>query len=206
MNTTDPGPGHVLTAAMVLTDVRRRVLLVRRLGRDQSWTLPGGIVGPEDSPGEAAQRQVARQLGIRVEPVTLLTVHCIRRHGQPGQLAFTFLGVQLAARHLTAITPRRRLISAWCLEEHGRACALLPEHIADRIPGPIRPGVPSTAYLETIPRRPGVSSRDSAPGRTGPARPQTHHPARPLPDRHPAPAPNAPATIRSYCEGKSNDQ
>lgn len=170
MSTAAPGPvsGHAVTAGMALTDPRGRVLLVRRPGHHHSWHLPAGVTAASESPGQAAHRLVAEQLGLRIEPATMLAMHWI--HSDPRRrsvLACTFLGTTLTAGDLAAITPRRELVTAWRMEDLSRARALLPEHIADRIPSPARPKVPATIYLETHPRGRGSGSGDHAPRRRG---------------------------------------
>ena len=75
-----PGCGLVLfqnpasaTAAVVL-DGRRRVLLIRRAiepFRDH-WALPAGYQEVDETPAEAARREVLEETGIEIETIRLL--------------------------------------------------------------------------------------------------------------------------------------
>lgn len=69
--------GHALifvpTVVVIVRDGAGRVLLV--LDRDAGqWTLPGGIVEPEETPANAAVRELWEETGARVELTRLVGV------------------------------------------------------------------------------------------------------------------------------------
>ncbi len=59
----------VLCAGAVITDAEGRLLLVRRRNEPAAgrWSLPGGRVEPDESPAEAAAREVREETGLIVE-------------------------------------------------------------------------------------------------------------------------------------------
>lgn len=68
-------PGRIQVAAGVLSDRHGRVLITRRApGSHQggAWEFPGGKLGPGESPREALERELAEELGIRVQKAACL--------------------------------------------------------------------------------------------------------------------------------------
>lgn len=129
-------PGPARTVAIVLQDPAGRVLLVRWPPGIGRWRLPGGAVAEDESPFVATRRLVAARLGIEVEPALLLTEHWIpSRPGRRGGLTAALLGETLTVHHLAAVTPNRAAVASWRMLDHARACDLLPNPIAARIPG-----------------------------------------------------------------------
>jgi len=62
-----------------------RILLVKeRL--DGRWTLPGSWADVDESPAEAAEREVREESGYRARAVKLLALYDRRRHGHPPYL------------------------------------------------------------------------------------------------------------------------
>jgi 8-oxo-dGTP diphosphatase len=60
-------------AALVL-DGAGRLLLVRQAD-DGVWSLPGGVVEPDEAPADAVVRETWEETGLAVEPVRLAAVH-----------------------------------------------------------------------------------------------------------------------------------
>lgn len=72
---TDPEfPTKRVGAGLLITDERGRVLLVKPTYKD-GWEIPGGLVEDGESPREAAAREVHEELGLRLQPGSLLVVH-----------------------------------------------------------------------------------------------------------------------------------
>jgi ADP-ribose pyrophosphatase YjhB (NUDIX family) len=59
-----------------------QVLMVYELS-DGLWTLPGGWIDINETPGQAAEREVWEETGYRVRAARLLAVYDNRRHGHP---------------------------------------------------------------------------------------------------------------------------
>ncbi len=66
-------PTPKVGATAVIPDGRGRVLLDRRAD-DGRWGLPGGWLGPNESPAECVVREVAEETGLDIEVVRLGTV------------------------------------------------------------------------------------------------------------------------------------
>jgi len=76
MSPDDPfgKPPPIVCAGAVVRDADGRLLLIRR-GHAPSmglWSLPGGRVEPEESPVQAAAREVLEETGLQVEVGDLL--------------------------------------------------------------------------------------------------------------------------------------
>ena len=57
-----------------------RILLVQEK-EDGGWTIPGGWADPDETPAEAAPREVFEESGFSVKPVRLLSVYDRTLHG-----------------------------------------------------------------------------------------------------------------------------
>jgi len=85
-------PKVALSANALLRDPQGRVALVRNTYRT-GWSLPGGVVDDNEPPAEACARELAEELGFKVERVgPLLAVQWAQRaDGNPQQfLSLTF--------------------------------------------------------------------------------------------------------------------
>jgi 8-oxo-dGTP diphosphatase len=66
-------PRKRMAAGVLLFDLHGRVLLVKPIYKDY-WDMPGGAVELNESPRDAARREVGEELGLDREPGTLLCV------------------------------------------------------------------------------------------------------------------------------------
>jgi ADP-ribose pyrophosphatase YjhB (NUDIX family) len=62
-----------------------KILLVKELS-DGGWTLPGGWMDVNETPGEAVVREVHEEAGYVVRAVKLMAVYDYRMHGHPPYL------------------------------------------------------------------------------------------------------------------------
>jgi 8-oxo-dGTP pyrophosphatase MutT (NUDIX family) len=124
-----------------------RVLLCE-LTYKLEWDLPGGVVDPGESPAQCVVREVREELGLEVEPVSLLAVNWLPPwRGWTDAVVFVFdlgeLGVDVAER----MTLERREIRAihWVAEDE------LEERVApynQRLLAFLAMHAGPTAYLE----------------------------------------------------------
>ena len=80
-------------SAVVITDPRGDVLLMRRAYPPFDWVLPGGGAEAHESPSETALREVREELGLQVELRTLTGVYYQADHPAGEVLHFVFTAV-----------------------------------------------------------------------------------------------------------------
>jgi 8-oxo-dGTP pyrophosphatase MutT (NUDIX family) len=74
-----------------------RILLVQPTYKI-SWDVPGGVVERDESPRQAARREIREELGLQVDPGPLLAVDWLTPHGDFTEMvAFVFDGGTLDA-------------------------------------------------------------------------------------------------------------
>jgi 8-oxo-dGTP pyrophosphatase MutT (NUDIX family) len=61
------------SATAIIFDADRRLLLVEDISTGY-WTPPGGSIEPHEVPADAVVREVREELGVTVEPITILGV------------------------------------------------------------------------------------------------------------------------------------
>ncbi|MGC9395914.1 MAG: NUDIX domain-containing protein [Anaerolineae bacterium] len=68
--------GHALlltpAAGACIRDAEGRILLLRRTDGDNLWSFPGGMIKPGEGAADAVKREVREEIGLEVEPVTLI--------------------------------------------------------------------------------------------------------------------------------------
>ncbi|MDB1089317.1 NUDIX domain-containing protein [Streptomyces sp. ACA25] len=101
---TPPPAGETVAAGMLLFDERERVLLVDPTYKP-GWEFPGGIVEPGESPVQAAVREVAEELGLRLdgEPGLLVVDWEPPRPPLHGGLRMLFDGGRLGRERLSEV-------------------------------------------------------------------------------------------------------
>jgi 8-oxo-dGTP pyrophosphatase MutT (NUDIX family) len=109
-------PRKRMAAAMLFTDGAGRVLLVEPTYKEH-WELPGGSVEADESPYDAAVREVAEELGLAIMPGRLLVVDWVPPSlGRTEGVMVVFDGRPLAPERSADIRlPPDELRSwAWC--------------------------------------------------------------------------------------------
>jgi 8-oxo-dGTP pyrophosphatase MutT (NUDIX family) len=71
--------GHDLlilpAAGACIRDEQGRVLILRRAGEENLWSVPGGGIEPGERLDQAVVREVREETGLEVEPVALIGVY-----------------------------------------------------------------------------------------------------------------------------------
>src|SRR3954453_1136775 len=62
-----------VAAGVLVHDEEGRLLMVRPTSKD-GWDIPGGYVEPDESPADAARRELREELGVDRQPGRLLVV------------------------------------------------------------------------------------------------------------------------------------
>lgn len=120
-------PRKRVAADCLLTDESGR-LLVLKPPYKPTWDLPGGIVEPDESPRDAARREVREELGLHVEPGQLLVVDWVPRTGDFTEIvAFLFDGGVLTDDDIQQIAAQETEVSTFTFVDLTEA-----EHLLDR--------------------------------------------------------------------------
>ncbi|RTR27752.1 NUDIX domain-containing protein [Deinococcus radiophilus] len=128
-------PVNLMGAAGLMFDAEGRVLLQRLVGRDDVWSLPGGLCELAEPPERTLRREVQEETGLTVLDAELLTLHTtpLRTLGNGHQASFyTALyrvtawegvpqadGVEVAELRwfsVEALPPMRGYIGRWAAE------------------------------------------------------------------------------------------
>jgi ADP-ribose pyrophosphatase YjhB (NUDIX family) len=86
----------LVAAGLLIRDGQGRVLLVNPTYKP-GWDIPGGLVEPGESPGQAAAREVVEEVGLRITPGALLVVDWAPHPATGDRLLFVFDGGVRAA-------------------------------------------------------------------------------------------------------------
>lgn len=116
-------------SGVLFRDAANRILLVQPTYKDY-WELPGGAVDGDESPYDAAQREVAEELGLSMSPGRLLVVDWVPpRPGRTEGVMFIYDGGVLDMQTTANFQlPADELHSwAWCtvIEARQRLSPLL---------------------------------------------------------------------------------
>lgn len=96
-------PAKRMAADCLFTDHAGRLLVVEPTYK-ATWDMPGGVVEVDESPREAAKREVREELGLDVEPGDLIAVDWVSRNGDFTEVvAFLFDGGVLGPAHIDQI-------------------------------------------------------------------------------------------------------
>jgi 8-oxo-dGTP pyrophosphatase MutT (NUDIX family) len=127
-------PGKRMAAAVLFTDADGRALLVEPSYKDY-WELPGGAVERDESPRDAAVREVKEELDLSVQVGALLVVDWVPpRPGRTEGLCLVFDGGEFDPDQTAAITLQTEELRswAWCdrFQLDGRMSPLLAHRTA----------------------------------------------------------------------------
>lgn len=140
-------PGISAAAGVLYVDGDGHVLIVEPLDA-ATWEIPGGAVGPGETPREACARELREELGSALPFGRLLVVDWLRREGED-RVRFIFDGGVLGDDVLDAIELASHELESW-------AC-VAPEELFVMLEGPLSRRVAaalearadgSTHYLE----------------------------------------------------------
>lgn len=140
-------PRKRMGSAVLLRDDESRILLVEPTYKDH-WELPGGVVDADESPYDAAVRELKEELGLSTTPGRLLVVDWVPPHaGRTDGVMFVFNGGLLDATVEFRLPPDELRGWAWSTmtEAQQRLSPLLARRAAAAMEA-VTGGF--TAYLE----------------------------------------------------------
>ncbi|WP_433047767.1 NUDIX domain-containing protein [Dactylosporangium sp. CS-033363] len=125
-------PRKRMGSGVLFRDATGRILLVEPTYKDH-WELPGGAVERDESPYEAARREVQEELGLSVSPGRLLVVDWVPP--QPGRtegVMFVFDGGVLDAPSTARIRLPADELRGWAWSTLAEAQQRLSPRLARR--------------------------------------------------------------------------
>jgi 8-oxo-dGTP diphosphatase len=142
-------PTLYAAAAALFTDEDGRVLLVKPNYRDH-WSLPGGILEHGEPPHVGCAREVAEELGLKLEPGPLLAVGWTAPEGvRPRPIVhFVFDGGSLPAA--TAITLQASELDDYRFVEPAGLAAYLPGFMVPRVAAALAARASGAAYVPAL--------------------------------------------------------
>jgi 8-oxo-dGTP diphosphatase len=93
-----------VAAGVLVHDELGRVLMVRPTYKD-GWDIPGGYVGRDESPAQAAERELAEELGLHRKPGRLLVIDWAPHPAEGDKLLFIFDGGTLTQAEGASLRP-----------------------------------------------------------------------------------------------------
>lgn len=112
-------------ADVLLRDPRGRLLIVKPTYKP-GWDLPGGMAEANESPTDAARRELREELGLQHELGSLLCVDWVPPHGPWDDLLyFIFDGGSLTRQQCDALHPHDDELAQWVFLPAAEALARL---------------------------------------------------------------------------------
>jgi 8-oxo-dGTP diphosphatase len=93
-----------VAAGILVHDDQGRVLMVKPTYKD-GWDIPGGYVEPDESPAQAAERELAEELNLHRPPGRLLVVDWAPHPAEGDKLLFVFDGGRLSSSDVAVLSP-----------------------------------------------------------------------------------------------------
>lgn len=124
-----------------------KILILKPTYRDH-WLLPGGVIDLDESPREAAIREVNEELGLQIDIKQLLVVDYLHKAGDRTEcIQFIFSGGNLSKEQIASIRLQQEEISAMQFLELPEAKKLLSEHARIRLAF-VENNLQNAVYLE----------------------------------------------------------
>jgi len=142
-------PQKRMSAGCLFFDERGRLLVVNPTYKE-TWEIPGGVVEQNESPREAAIREVAEELGLVLHPQRLLCVdYKSETETSIESVQFIFLGPLLSAEMTNKIKLPREELSEFRFLVPEKAVELLNKKLRRRVRHCLNVlEHPGTLYLE----------------------------------------------------------
>jgi len=123
-------------------------ILILKPTYKEHWLLPGGVIDADESPREAACREVREELGLDLKVGKLLVVDYLHSAGTRTEcIQFMFEGPKLTADQLKAIQLQDEEIKEFKFTPFDEALKLISAHTAERLKISKERGL-QTVYLE----------------------------------------------------------
>ena len=129
----DTLPKKRIGALMLFLDEQERILLVKPTYR-LDWLLPGGTVEGDESPLQAALREVQEEVHLTVMRTRLLCIDYVAKTSERGEsLQFVFYGGVLSSNQIASIVLPEDELAEYRLVPLHVACTLTSLKLARRL-------------------------------------------------------------------------
>lgn len=141
-------PRKWMSAAALIFNDEGNILIVKPTYKP-GWELPGGGIDEEESPLDALKRELREELGLHINPGSLLCVEYVPNFDNRGdRIQFVFDGGVLS-RDAAIKLPQDEL-SAWKFASLKESLTLLGHRLHKRVPAAVQAHVSRrTIYLES---------------------------------------------------------
>jgi ADP-ribose pyrophosphatase YjhB (NUDIX family) len=128
-----PFPGKRMAVGSLLYDGEDRLLIVDPTYR-RGWSIPGGMVGRNESPRGALEREVEEEVGLRRRTGRLLCVDYLSAVGTRSEaVMMIFDGGLLAPDEIARIRPRRIELKGHALLDRSEALDIVEPELRKRM-------------------------------------------------------------------------
>jgi len=122
-------------AGVLFLDQQKRVMILRTSYKEH-WEIPGGVVEADESPRQAASREVFEEIGLSLAPenLELLVVDYMAGNAEITEaLMFVFFGGVLGPEIITGLSADKGEIVEWVFMEPGEALPNLGPRLGPRV-------------------------------------------------------------------------
>ena len=128
-----PFPGKRMAVGSLLYDGEDRLLIVDPTYR-RGWSIPGGMVGRNESPRGAVEREVSEEVGLQRPTGRLLCVDYLSAVGTRSEaVMMIFDGGLLAPDEIIRIRPRRIELKGHALLDRSEALDMVEPELRKRV-------------------------------------------------------------------------
>lgn len=127
-------PKKHVGAGVLFFDAADRLLIVKPSYKD-GWSIPGGVIDPDESPLAGAIRETKEEIDLDVKDISLVCVDYVFKEGEkPESLQFLFYGGILQEDIIQKITIDGEELLEFRFAEIPEALILLREGLRKRLP------------------------------------------------------------------------
>jgi ADP-ribose pyrophosphatase YjhB (NUDIX family) len=121
-----------MAAGVLFFDTHKKVLIVKPTYK-KGWGIPGGVIDHEESPRDAAIREVREEIGLDINDPELVSVGYARSVGEKTEaLHFTFYGGILRDGDIAQIVLQEEELEDFRFVTESEALTLLTGILRDR--------------------------------------------------------------------------
>ena len=125
-------PKKRMASGMIIRNVEGKMLVLKTTYKDH-WEIPGGVVEENESPKQAAEREVFEETGLQIKTSSCLVIHYrSAQETQDENIMFVFDGGVIDDH--TALQLEEKEISEARFVSFTEAISLVGERLASRLP------------------------------------------------------------------------